>query len=564
MGSVKGLAEFLEFGLENAMQPVAREYLTSRLGRILWRELRRHDEAEPLLEEASRYRPENGDLRRMRIEVATALSDWPKVSTLLNEELESADPAERPALMVRLAKLAYGELNRPDEGRQFARAALGEQSDYIPALTLLGEHAFEAQQWQDALNAYSVLESIESAHSRLEDRFRLAVCHLHLGDTERAFSGLRSVRSEGVYMPGLAEAYAEVCLSTGRFGLLTSVLVDVEPQDSEKAQELLRVSARQLEGTTEYRSAALDVWKRLAVAVADDNEIAEAIDRLSKPTLEMQQKETVMAASELPATQPLPSVNDIPASESPEESMPTASDAIVRTQELSSLDHARISLDVAYEETLATLENTFDPDDDELPPLASRNVPTELEVTEPVKAAEALVKAIDVAVGHGRAVLRLQLAELTRDRLHNPDGALEIFEHVLSDAEPGTHEWSEAMEALEDVRALRGEWDELLALYDRRIESGLEPAAQVQLLKASVLRTCGRLDDAREAATEALSEGDRALDLLVSILEDQGDVESAAEVLVRNIEDLGRVERGHRFWRAADLCMDTAPDGWSS
>ena len=50
MGSVKGLAEFLEFGLENAIQPAAREYLTSRLGRILWRELRRPEEADPLLE----------------------------------------------------------------------------------------------------------------------------------------------------------------------------------------------------------------------------------------------------------------------------------------------------------------------------------------------------------------------------------------------------------------------------------------------------------------------------------------------------------------------------------
>ena len=184
----------------------------------------------------------------MRIEVATALSDWPKVSTLLNEELESADPAERPALMVRLAKLAYG--GGPTRRGPPVRISRTWRTVRLhPSTHFAGEHAFEAQQWQDAFNAYSVLESIESAHTRLEDRFRLAVCRLHLGDTERAFSDLRSVRSEGVYIPGLAEAYAEVCLSTGRLGLLTAVLVDVEPQESDRSQELLRVSARELEGS---------------------------------------------------------------------------------------------------------------------------------------------------------------------------------------------------------------------------------------------------------------------------------------------------------------------------
>ena len=199
---------------------------------------------------------------------------------------------------------------------------------------------------------------------------------------------------------------------------------------------------------------------------------------------------------------------------------------ILQTAEMGSLAGPLSAVDVAE------LEATFAPDDDELPPLATRTLPSQAELEEPDEAAAQLVAAIDASDDpETQASLSLQLAELTRDRLHDPEGAIPHFRNALERAQPGNETWEESIEALEDLHALRSEWDDLLALYDRRIESGLSDVPTMELLKASVLRTCRRFDDARAAAEKAQSLGERALELLVAILEDQGESLAAERLL---------------------------------
>ena len=66
-----------------------------RLGRILWREQRKPKEAQVVLNEAALYDQDDSDVRRMRIEIATALDDWAEVAELLKLQLQSAAVAER-------------------------------------------------------------------------------------------------------------------------------------------------------------------------------------------------------------------------------------------------------------------------------------------------------------------------------------------------------------------------------------------------------------------------------------------------------------------------------------
>ncbi|MCB9544587.1 MAG: hypothetical protein H6706_01675 [Myxococcales bacterium] len=102
---------------------------------------------------------------------------------------------------------------------------------------------------------------------------------------------------------------------------------------------------------------------------------------------------------------------------------------------------------------------------------------------------ERLEEAVLAAPTPGeRARARLALAEYRRDELHQPDAAVPVFEAVLDEARPGTATWLEALEALEDLHALRHAWDAVLALYDRRGAAGLLDATERAILRAATLR----------------------------------------------------------------------------
>ncbi|MCA9541914.1 MAG: hypothetical protein KC620_23615, partial [Myxococcales bacterium] len=198
------------------------------------------------------------------------------------------------------------------------------------------------------------------------------------------------------------------------------------------------------------------------------------------------------------------------------------------------------------------------PVDSELPPLA----PTRqmIDPADVESDAAALAERAAQADTHAeRASLLLALAELHRDRLHDPDAAVPHFSAALDIAEPGEPVWVEAIEALEDLHAVRGEWDALLALYDRRLSAGVGEPAEVELLRASILRAAGRMDEAIAAAEKARPAGDRALELLIALLEGARRPVDAAERLLEDLGVLSDEEAAHRRWRAAEMLQPHRP-----
>ncbi len=448
-GDVAGIVEFFTRGLEEAVKPATRAFLSRRVGRLLWRELRRPEDAAPLLDEAMRLAPDDG-VRKMRLEVATALADWPRVADLLRGQLDGARREERPALLTNLADLAYRHLERPEEGAQLARAALEEAPNYAPALTLMADQAYAASDWLVALEAYGRLVETEGEDARDEDKTRLAEV-------------LKRVEANAEKLPSTgppSEIEAE------RAEVTTPPPTEAPPEPEPELDE----SDEAVEAVAEVEESLLEVAAELA----------------SQPEAEAPPEATTEPELELPET-PIPGTG--------------AADA-----ELIRLEEAAVQADKA-----------------------------------------------------SQGAAWLAVAEHQRDELSDPDGAIPVFETVLERAVAGDPAYLEAMEAIEDLHAVHGRWDGLIGLYDRRLADGVGVPAEVQLLKASILRAAGRMDQAITAAELALESGERATDLLVSLLADAGRHEDAANHLLADLDRLSPEEAGYRRWRAADMLADVDP-----
>ena len=510
-GDVEGIVAFFTTGLREAMRPSVRRFLAKRAGRLLWRELRRPEEAAPLLDDVLRADPEDTDVRRMRLEVATAVADWPRVADLLRAQLDRAEPRERPALLTSLAKLAYTALERPDEGTQLAVAALGEQPDYRPALTLLGERSFAAEDWVNARRGYAGLVDADGARPRPEDVYRLAVAEQHLGEEDAARVRLARLHAAGEAPPDALDLLATLAIEAHDADALAEMLDDRlalgEPAGDRRA--ILRDAARLLGRHATHRDRALDCWGALHEMAPEDPEALAAL----------------RAAGVLPEPE-APAASEAPAPAVPERVVDDEEPPLDDEDELPLLDASRLA---------------FDPSD----------------AVDKARALEARLTGLDAPADRARALL--ELAELRRDRLHDPDGAVPAFDEVIELAEPGGPVWTEAMEALEDLHTIREAWDALLALYDRRAAAEVGDPAELDLLRASILRAAGRLDEAIEAAERVGSAGERALELRVSLLVEAGRADEAAAILVDDLARLGADAAGHRRWRAAELVIESDP-----
>ncbi|MEE2786031.1 MAG: tetratricopeptide repeat protein [Myxococcota bacterium] len=752
--SLDDVVEFLIRGLDQAAHGATRHSLCLRIGRYLWRELRRPAEAKIYLDEAAQLSPGDAGGRALRLEVATALSEWPLVARLMHEQLDEARPGERPALLVRLAKLSLSELGRPQHGVELLQTALRLDETHIPALSLLGDHAFQTQAWGLVAHTYEQLRKIEGAHTRPDDRYRLGLARLALGEFEAAFEHLSAVRSGGYDFEGMTPAFLRACIETSRFNQVVATLPALEDEARTDQSTLWRLAGRLLSDVAGYEDYAQLCWSKLLDLDPDDPESLSALGRLAAfeageqvesvdavdvptrqaiddegdstdaealpvderahsaalgegesgdqdhvssqadsaftPTVEppvgadrvpsgfqavgMEQSgsvddehretdpvqtpvpqtgngreghadDTINQASaaslqsgaddvltetgplppvvssppvaaepmtnlgttevlpdvtetqplpviKTPATTPLPTevpdeatitvtgmarirIPDPDAASARTDGRPPRSDVDVRDLTAAQTDVAPADGGVVNRTTTADstsrtapdeavedgLLDAFSVDDDELPPMAERHRPSADEIERPEEAAEALRTRIARSeTADERAQLYRELAELVRDRLHDPDTAIGAFEAVLDEAEAGDEHWTEAMEALEDLRAVRAEWPALVKLYDRRIEAGIGDRNHLLLVKASVLKTMGAMSEALAAAQAGQDGSLRALELIVGLLEEMDMVDEAADRLLEGLSELSKHDAAHRRWRAGDLLKAQKPD----
>lgn len=521
-GDVEGITRFFGAGLARARRPRTRAFLARRAGRLAWRELRRPADAAPLLDDALTLEPEDADLVTLRLEVATALADWPRVAALLKGRLGAATPAERPSLLTRLAELAFGALGRPDEGLELAAAALAEDPEYTPAVTLLAERAFSTGDWPAAAEAYARLWALAGAAVRPEDRLRLAIALVYSGRPNEALPVLKALHGECPGLPELVQTLAEACLQAND----VDTLWDVIPArleafgDGSGREGFLRRAAELFERIDGADGArARRTWERLLERRPEDVEATAALHRSSVAHTPIGGSTTPPEAS--------PPVAD-PAPPEPLESPPAFSPSPYRTTGPGPTDGSADGSEEARRRALL----------------------------ERARATEAAAQA---ALDPQEAGTQwLSLGELYRDELNDPDAAEIAFAEAMACAAAGSAVWSAAEEALEELAGARNDWATLLDLYDARLAHGAGDATELRLMKASAHKLQGDLASAVEAARAALPD-ERALDVLVSLLEARGDRRGAADALTTGLEAVSTEEAATRRWRAAELLAGEAP-----
>ncbi len=538
-GDVEAIVAAFRSGLAQARAADARAFLARRAGRLLWRELRRPGDAAALLDEALRLRPEDDDLRRVRLEVATALGDWPRVAGLLRAQLERAPAPERPSLLTRLAELAFGALERPEEGWQLAYAALDEDPRYLPALTLVAERAHEAGDWARASDAWRRVVAIEGDHASPEDVLRLASAELNAGDAAAALPRLRGLHAAGLRLAGQGAALAEAALRLGDAVALETVLDErlaaLRAEAAAVRERFLRRAAGLFGAAPEHRERAVALWTTLVEELPGDSEATQALATLKPSEAPAAVAEADACVPPVAASEPTAALESAP---------PPDADAVRALD--TPLDAAPTDVDFT----------AFD-----APPATARAAGLPVESDDVAAALERLEADVAGAADDAAcAAAWLALGEFRRDALHDPDEAVPALREALRLAEPGGEVWGEAREALEDVFAVRGDWEALLELYDERLARGLEPAGALFALKASILRAAERFDEAIEAAEAAVAAGDeRARELLVDLLMAEERASEAADRLTEDADALAPADAARRRRTAAELVADEDP-----
>ena len=576
-GDINGIVALFRAGVDRTRRDETRCYLAVRAGRLAWREQRRADVAAPLLELAARLDPDDDDIRALRIEVARAEEDWETVDAVLAARLSTADVSVRPALLTERASLAFVERGRPDEGMGWATEALTLHPEHVPTWVLLAEQAWLAAEWPAARAAYAEIIGLQPSDS--DALYRLGVAALYSGDPGAAAQNLDALWRRGDaradLLPSLAEAYLQAGDSRGLATVYADRLAVFAPEASGRAG-FVRRAARIFAASAEHHASATAAWVALLALVPDDIEATEALRAVS------------ISAEAISSTPPSAlDVDGRPASAS------IAPSGEERDDESAGLDARSLEIDGIPVAPVSRLDVDDTPTDtlDTAPPLAGSDLggPTaelRADVSAPadqtwrevsgarvagpdptlsdedLNARAGRIEAAARAAGEGAEAARrwCELAELHRDmRLDLPAATLAFQQAVAIDAADAAT-WSAADEALEELLSLDQNWDAVVALCDARLARGVGSTADTYLLKASMLRSTGRYDEAADAARAARPQGgERALDLLVTVLQEAGRTGAAAAALLDDVDTLGPDEAARRRWRAADLVATTDP-----
>jgi tetratricopeptide (TPR) repeat protein len=612
----------LQTYLSETLSPGTEHFLRLRVGRLAWRELRQAERAFGLLKPMLAIEPVDEEVVGLMLEMATVLEDWPQVGRLLEQRLNCVGEEERPGILLHLAKLSLNELNQVGQAQQFAEAAVNEAPGFIPGLVMLSELAFERHAWEEVESTIQQLSEVERYVLTADDLFRRAVAALHCGSAGRAVSSLRIVEMMGAYFPGMWGAFVEGYLQMGDYGPIPRVVEKMLGEEGHDAATAGLVRRCLLIDGIELSDAATELVKELglipenlATAAVYEPPIVDAFAETrsldaalvaevdasfdaAPAVLPDEQFTTGEFASWAPETaledialastaaitpemaDGLVDNEDVLASTSPahleqvtqaeSEAPSTGSDALVAevvdsmaaTQNVAEEVVADFAEDASVESSKASAKSKpkMNAQDEAFLEFV-RKMPSEQELAAPDSEATQMLSAIESTEDNQeKAQLLLDLAELRRDRLFQPDLALESFWQAIECASPESDVWREAVEALEDIYTLENNWTELLKLLDLRIESGHEDELELYLIKGATLRSAGRFDDAVSAIKTAIELGERAVELLVDVLERQGKHEAAARCLIDGAETIGGVAGDDYRLRAAVLLHAIDPN----
>lgn len=264
----RDLIGVLEHEASQAKDAEARALALYRVGRLYADRLGAIDEAITSLESAATYTPNDPMVLTELARLYEVSKRWGKLSsTLETMAAGTPSPAERVALVHRIAQIAEERLGDGERAIEWQRRALDTDPGYVPALQALGKLYAEQGHWT-ALIAMHLGEAgaakdvtrRASAHARVAE-----ILETHLGNTDQAIE--HHVRALGLapgYSPSF-KALVRLYSQAGRFRELAELYeraVD-QAKDSETKITYLFKIGRIHEDAVAAPLSAVTAYKRI-------------------------------------------------------------------------------------------------------------------------------------------------------------------------------------------------------------------------------------------------------------------------------------------------------------
>jgi tetratricopeptide (TPR) repeat protein len=439
--------------------------LLSRIAEIEERRLSHQNAAFDVYGRALRIDPSNQDVLAHLERLAGETGHWPKLATLLSNEIDKIEEPKRAIdMLLRLARVYEEETNQLEEAIATYRAAVGADPDSKPALVALDRLYGRAQQWEELADVVrSEIRIAPSDEDRVALTFRLAqIFELALVEMPKAVEAYREVLTadpahaetraalERMFMGGTMQLeIADVLEPLYRQGQEWEKLAQIyEVQlsrltDVAERQTLLRRIAEIVEHKLVDQVAAFGWW---AQAVKEDPASAQGLDellRLARATHQWEAYVTTMSDAA-----------------SPERPVAVRRDVLLRLAasfetDLGDLERAEKALVQVLSEhdkdpsALASLDRIYD----------SQGMYESL--------AGILRQRLTVTDDTAELVaLNLRLGRVYGEALDETDPAIASYLAVL---EHESHS-KEALEALERLYFRSERWRELYGIYEKMVD----------------------------------------------------------------------------------------------
>ena len=567
------VARLVQLSLRQTEAPKERVERLCGLAEIFWRRLEDPQRAEELLLEAEALFP--GDLQSLQAltELYRASEEHERLAEVLGRLTEAMDdPEQLPGLYSEWGDLFRVQLLRPEEAIAAYTLALGCQADHPSGLSGLIE-VLRAQERN------SELAPLLSRRARqLQDPQEQGQLYLELGRLQeealkqprRALHALEAARAclpqKPEVLRRLARLYSEQgMLAEAQERLRCLAALAQEREDWSEAQSAYTQLLELAEAQPEDELALALLELRLGSFEQAQGRLLNLPDSPSRRHALVQSRlalgEGVKLGEELKI---LLSLEDPELLHSATPLLPPESREAVwrRLLELNPKDEEAQAALWSLEDVAKLLdsqeEESAAPEPEDDPPFEDpQNFQRHSEKPE-ISKEQLRLRIQEAETEEEQANAWLALAEHQRDQLHDPMSSILAFEQALEYSQQGMPAWDEALEALEDIYSIREDWDSLLVLYDRRQEAGGDPS-ELALLRASILRASGRLEEAIAAAEEAQILGERSLNLRQDLLLEAGRLSEAAALLLEGTSTLSPKESAQREWQAASLLSKEKP-----
>ncbi|MBN2718541.1 MAG: tetratricopeptide repeat protein [Deltaproteobacteria bacterium] len=479
-GNWEKLAGALDARLDACDDVMERKELLRRIGTVYEEQLGNLEKAFDTFSRLFREEPEDAESRDLLIRLAGVLENWDKFAEVLAEVLEDVvgDTPETAELCFLLGELYENRLSQSVKARDAYKRVLAFEPDNQRAFDAVERVLLATSDWEELLMLYrSAAESAANLDQQKDFLFKMAdIQETSRDDRDAAIELYREVLEIDDRDERTIDALDRLYYQTGRFGDLADHFrgqIDLASGTGQR-NALRRELAKLMEENLEDVSAAVDLYEE---AICEPEGDPGSVSQLERLILNEDLRERIADILE-----PVYRDTDewkklVVILQTQVGYLDTPTDQVEKLREIAQLHETRGQ---NYLLAFEALSNAFkaDPQD--------RTAYDEMcRLVEGIENWEDLAAGIAAGVDEVydldfKKELLLRLGATYDLRLDMPRKAIESYTRVLEIDEADM----EALNALEGLYNLVGDWDALVAILGKKAEQSPDPDNQCDLLRA--------------------------------------------------------------------------------